>query len=328
MLVQSVSSFPFSTVTLEVQGTLLASNNTGKFTELPISAGQTISIELTDACGYDLYVNLDVTDMSQSRIAWFDGGLQLKESCEGSTIEVYALLLGEDATYHWTGPNGYDKYTTNSTINLPRGSESGYYHIELSAPGCSATLRDSVYLRVITSPSVTISEGPTVCPGEEVTMTFTPSGTNGTIHYVIGQEENSIVTYYKFSGDNGQNESITFNAFANNTLWVDSVKDDICSFSLREGDKVVTVRDDVVSACNITTSSDTICYNTAVDLTATASGLSYPYTIKWYADADKQNWLQTDEIYEGQHSTYHVNALTQDTLFYVTAVDANTCETF
>ena len=311
----------------DLQGTLLASNNTGKFTELPISAGQTISIELTDACGYDLYVNLDVTDMSQSQIAWFDGGLQLKESCEGSTIEVYALLLGEDATYHWTGPNGYDKYTTNSTINLPRGSESGYYHIELSAPGCSATLKDSVYLRVITSPSVTISEGSTVCPGEEVTMTFTPSGTNGTIHYVIGQEENSAVTYHEFSGEDGQTESITFNAFANNTLWVNSVQDDICSFSLREGDKVVTVRDDVVSACNITTSSDTICYNTEVDLTATASGLNYPYTIKWYADADKKRLLQTDEIYEGGNSTFQVNSLTQDTLFYVTAVDANTCET-
>ena len=311
----------------DLQGTLLASNNTGKFTELPISAGQTISIELTDACGYDLYVNLDVTDMSQSQIAWFDGGLQLKESCEGSTIEVYALLLGEDATYHWTGPNGYDKYTTNSTINLPRGSESGYYHIELSAPGCSATLKDSVYLRVITSPSVTISEGSTVCPGEEVTMTFTPSGTNGTIHYVIGQEENSMVTYHEFSGDNGQTESITFNAFADNTLWVNSVKDDICSFSLREGDKIVDVRDDVVSACNITTSSETICYNTDVDLTASASGLTYPYTIKWYADVDKKNLLQTDEIDDGQSSTFHVNALTQDTSFYVTAVDANTCET-
>ena len=311
----------------DLQGTLLASNNTGKFSELPIYAGQTISIELTDACGYNLYVNLDVTDMSQSQIAWFDGGLQLKESCEGSTIEVYALMLGEDATYHWTGPNGYDEYTTNGIINLPRGSASGYYHIELSAPGCSATLRDSVYLRVITSPSVTISEGPTVCPGEEVTMTFTPWGTNGTIHYVIGQEENSMVTYHEFSGDNGQNESITFNAFANNTLWVDSVKDDICSFSLREGDKVVTVRDDVVSACNITTSSETICYNTAVDLTATASELTYPYTIKWYADADKKDLLKTEEVYEGQHSTFHVNALTQDTSFYVTAVDANTCET-
>ena len=311
----------------DLQGTLLATNNTGKFTEMPIYSGQKISIELTDNCGYSSSINIDVTDMSTSQIAWFDGGLQLKESCEGSTIEVYALMLGEDATYHWTGPNGYDKYTTNSTINLPRGSESGYYHIELSAPGCSATLRDSVYLRVITSPSVTISEGPTVCPGEEVTMTFTPSGTNGTIHYVIGQEENSMITYHEFSGDNGQSESLTFNAFASNTLWVNSVKDDICSFSLREGDKVVTVRDDVVSACNITTSSETICYNTAVDLTASASGLTYPYTIKWYADADKKDLLQTEEIYEGEHSTYHVNALTQDTTFYVTALDANTCET-
>ncbi len=311
----------------DLQGTLLATNNTGKFTEMPIYSGQKISIELTDNCGYSSSINIDVTDMSTSQIAWFDGGLQLKESCEGSTIEVYALMLGEDASYHWTGPNGYDEYTTNGTINLPRGSASGYYHIELSAPGCSATLKDSVYLRVITSPSVTISEGSTVCPGEEVTMTFTPSGTNGTIHYVIGQEENSMVTYHEFSGDNGQSESITFNAFADNTLWVNSVKDDICSFSLREGDKIVDVRDDVVSACNITTSSETICYNTDVDLTASASGLTYPYTIKWYADVDKKNLLQTDEIYDGQSSTFHVNALTQDTSFYVTAVDANTCET-
>lgn len=121
--------------------------------------------------------------------------------CAGQTL---ALTAGNipGATFHWTGPNGFDSFDQNPTIPNITPTQAGTYTVTASSGGCSGPPAQ-VQVTVTPSPTVSITPtAPSVCAGEQVTLnasgagnyqwtvgttpsasgptlTFTPTGTTG-----------------------------------------------------------------------------------------------------------------------------------------------------
>lgn len=313
-----------------MEGNLLEENSTGSFKGLSnIHVGDMMSLEVGDACGRSYYVNITVTDLSSSRLAWFDGALRVTETCEGSEIDVYISAVEEDFTYHWKGPNGFDVTTPRGHIVIGRGSEPGDYTVEIGNTGCSQTLKDTVTLGILPAPKVEMSYGTnTVCPGQNVTLSFTPTQGTGTITYIIGREINSIDTFYNFSGIVGETASLEYTATSEATFWIHKVEDEICNYTIPEDTVKITLRD-VATACDVTVSSPQICFDATAELTASSSTMVKPYTIRWYDNPYQQNVLKTDVIEEGMSdASFTTGKLQADSTLYVTIQDATHCETY
>ena len=308
-------------------GQVIATNGDGSFRGISnIHVGDILSLQVEDACGRSFYLDMTVSDLAQSQLAWFDGALRVTQTCEGSEIDVYVSSLDENFTYHWTGPNGFEAQTARGHIFIDRGASSGYYSVELGNTGCSASLQDSVELSVIQSPRVDISDGTSVCPGESVQLSFTPAYGNGRVSYTIGKEVNSEVTFYNYNGNVGQTQYQTYEANSEAKFWIHSVSDNLCTYTIPEDTITILLRN-TSTACDVTVSDASICYGDDAQVTANSTTMLTPYTVKWYADADQNNLLLQEEITSGgEVSAYTLDALSDDLSLYVTVQDAVHCE--
>ena len=303
-------------------GTILGQNQTGVFDRVPVHAGQTVSCYVEDQCLASFYIDIPVWDMEHVKKAWFLDGLQLTDACEGSYVDLFALGLDESVYYHWTGPDGFEKFTQDTRIFLPRSADTGYYKVEILNTGCSNTIAsDSVMVNVIPSPRVTILRDTTVCPGEEVQVWYRTEG-EGDVHYTIAYEENSAITETQHTND----DSLTFVAMAQRIFWVKEVEDDRCHYTIPEDTVVINITSHVASACDVITESDPICR--AEDGVAYASSvLQVPYYLRWYRDYEQTELLRVDTINDASfRSPFNFTGLTQDTSVYVTANNADYCE--
>ena len=313
-----------------MEGGLLEENNTGSFKGLSnIHVGDMMSLGVGDACGRSYYVNITVTDLSSSRLAWFDGALRVTETCEGSEIDVYVSSVDDDFTYHWTGPNGFEANTPRGHILIERGSAAGDYTVELGNTGCSQTLKDTVTLGILPAPQVEMRiDRTSVCPGEDVTIEFTPIDGSGLVSYIIGREINSIDTFYRFSGYVGDMASLTYTAESEATFWIHEVRDGLCNYTIPEDTVKIRLRD-AATACDVHVDSVQVCFGATAGIVATSTTMQKPYTIRWYTDAYQQELVQTDVISDGMpDATFTTGRLYADTALYVTIQDATHCETY
>ncbi len=305
----------------EMTGTVLGQNTTGVFDDVPLHDGQQISMKIEDACLASYHVNFFVFDLQKVNKCWFTDGIKVDETCEGSYINVYALEMGDEVTYSWTGPNGFHAETRDARVFIPRGAEEGWYYITLGNTGCMDLVRDSVYLHVKRAAQVHIADNANVCPGEEVTLTYTATGT-GNVHYTIGHEENSIVTYQEYTN----NSSFTYAPAASGIFWVKEVRDDNCSYDIPSDTIAVNLKTKVASGCDVVTIPDTVCLDSNAIVHA-YSTLDVPYTLRWYRDYEQTTLLGEEVITSAsQMSDYPFLHLSQDTAVYATVFNDEYCE--
>ncbi len=303
-------------------GEILGQNQTGVFDRVPVHAGQVVSCYIEDQCLASYWIDIPVWDMEHVKKAWFLDGLQVTEACEGSDVNLYAIGLDESVVYHWTGPDGFEQYTQDTHVFLPRGADTGYYKVEILNTGCRNTVAsDSVQVNVWPAPRVTILRDTTVCPGEEVQVWYLTEG-EGDVHYTIAYEENSAITETQHTND----DSLTFIAMAQRTFWVKEVEDDRCHYTIPEDTVVINITSHVASACDVITESDPIC-RAEDGVTYASSVLPVPYYLKWYRDYEQTELLRIDTIDDASfRSPFNFTGLTQDTSVYVTAYNADYCE--
>ena len=82
--------------------------------------------------------------------------------CVGETISLSASTV-PNATYSWTGPNGYVSSFQNPTITNATLAKTGWYVVKDTIPGCSSI--DSVYVLVIANLTVNAGPDQTICNG-------------------------------------------------------------------------------------------------------------------------------------------------------------------
>ena len=133
-----------------LHGVVLGIDTTGIFENVPVHAGQTFSCKIEDACGYYLgssnttnNLNFPPSTLSDIQMVWFENGLSTTTTCEGTTVQAYAISAGEVFGYEWTGPNGFTDTTSHPTIDVPIGAESGWYKVTILNTNCAKFLPGS-----------------------------------------------------------------------------------------------------------------------------------------------------------------------------------------
>ena len=132
------------------RGEIIATNQTGTFDFVPVRFGQTVSVEITDACNAHFITDLTISDMDKIRKCWTDGLSNDIMLSEGDTCRLYGLTLG-DALYHWRGPNGYSRHQREVSFAILSSADAGTYYLDIEGAGCGI-MTDSVLVRVAERP--------------------------------------------------------------------------------------------------------------------------------------------------------------------------------
>ncbi len=305
----------------DMTGTLLASNQTGRFDLMPIRSGQVISVESIDQCLASFYVNVTVHDLENLHKCWIGGGVYAAEECEGSLVHLHSLNFGDDVTYRWEGPDGFASTARDTSFYLQRGASGGTYRIQFSGTGCGI-VEDSVSLQVKPAPSVHIADDTEFCPGDTVTLTYTAGGV-GDVHYTIGHQQPSGTTFQNYTNSSGH----SYVPYTNGIFWVHSVQDDNCTYTHPEDTVHVSLRSRYASACMVSPFPDSVCPGNNAVVHA-QSVLTPPYTLNWYADAGQENLLKSEEVLSAaDYGSFGFSGLIRDTAVYVTAHNNEYCET-
>lgn len=304
------------------QGEILGNNSTGVFTHIALHTDSALSCLITDACGASFHVNFFPMLLADLQITWFDGGLKATTTCEGSVVTVHTLQSDNLANYTWEGPNGfYEENTVNPYIFIPRGADEGWYKVTVRESVCRSRISDSIYLGIKRAPIVEIEEDVTVCPGEVVNLTFTPTsyyvGTHVDFSIVFKSETSTEIRHY--SSPSGVSVTDTFVTLIPTKIFPYIIQDDECGYMFAEPEDTtyISIKSNVIDPCRIFTKDDQVCYMGTGHLEA-KSTIAPPYYIRWYGDFNQKNLLKEDTIYnEDVWSYYDTADITQKTILYV-----------
>ncbi|MEO5585544.1 MAG: hypothetical protein ABIQ75_08825, partial [Flavobacteriales bacterium] len=125
-----------------------------------------ITASATSACGSATSITpVTVTPLPAAPVV--GGPITL---CVGETLDLSATAVA-GITFHWTGPNGFNSYSTSPSIpNISMGGQ-GIYSVTASGGGCdgpASTVNVTVNPPLVLSISPAV---PTTCAGHPVTLT-------------------------------------------------------------------------------------------------------------------------------------------------------------
>ncbi len=247
--------------------------------------GSTIAnslIRLTDAAGFNSTIN--ITTANNVTLYTASGNVILKgvafapcssaptsvsasgnsSICSGSTLNLIGLATGA-ISYSWTGPNSFSSSLQNPSISNATTAATGTYTLT-TTNGCgSTTATTAVTVNSSVTPSVSIaaSTSNTICTGNNVTFTATP--TNG---------GNTFYAWTKNGSAVGSNSASYSDAgLADNDAVICTITSDAtCASPTTASSNTVTmtVTGSVTPSVSISANtSNTICSGTSVTFTAT-----------------------------------------------------------
>ena len=311
------------------QGNVLAVNHTGIFPNVPMHSSQTLSCLVQDSCNAYFHVNFQPVVMAGLQKLWFDGGLTETTACEGSMLQIHALAIGDIWQYEWSGPGGFTATTSDPYAYVPRGAEGGWYKVVIRQTNCTDEIIDSIHLSVLPSPTISIAPDTTVCPGEVMTVRFTPHSEipSSNLPFSIAFANASGISIRDYSSASGVTVTDTFSTLSAAKIYPVSIKDDRCEYLITDPDDTIFIhlRTDVAQACRVITTFDTVCYGGDALLSAEATD-SVPYILRWYGDYYQTQLLKSDTILEdGQGSFYDTAGIVRRTLLYVSLQKEGVC---
>ena len=122
------------------------------------------------------------TSVSISRGAPTTGNI-----CQGSTIDLTANVDGGsgDITYVWTKTSGGNDWTiaNASAQKCTVTAGSGSATFEITATRCGTSKTNTINLTADTKPALTLESNPTICQGEQITLSEYVSKSSGTVKW-------------------------------------------------------------------------------------------------------------------------------------------------
>lgn len=313
------------------QGEVLGVNHTGVFNDVPMRSDQQLSCLVEDSCHAYFHVNFYPRTLAAMQKVWFDGGMTTTDACEGTTIQVHALSIEEVLQYDWSGPDGFRASTAEPYVSIPRGGSSGWYRVSIMHADCNQLLSDSIFLSVTEAPEVTIRPDATVCPGDTVEVTLTPNSAEAgdkvsfTVAFVTDRE---MITR-KYSAKAGSTLTDRFVAFSDTKIFPIQISNGRCNYQKADtaDTAYIRVRTDVVRACTLLTTYDTVCAGGNASLTA-KSTIGAPYNLRWYSDYELTHLLKSDRMEDDeQWSQYDTAGIQQRTVLYAAVEKEGMCPT-
>src|SRR5207237_1446225 len=89
---------------------------------------------------------------------------------QGGTLNLTANTVA-NATYSWSGPNGFTSNVQNPTINNVPVAASGTYSVTVTANGCTSNAAGSTNVTVTPTPQPTASNNSPICSGATLNLT-------------------------------------------------------------------------------------------------------------------------------------------------------------
>ena len=329
--VKGTSGFAPYTYTLyrrpDMQGQVIATNTTGVFPDVNMTFQDELSCHVIDSCGNYYYINLKPEIWSELQKIWFDNRMTVETACEGTTICVNALEIGDILNYKWSGPNGFTDTTSHSCVFLQRGDDEGWFKVHITNSGCITDYFDSIYLHIDRAPAVKLGQDFSVCPGEPAVLEFIPQSINTTgpvTMTVVIESENSKTTR-SLSAVPGDTARYTIYPMGLTKVYTTAINDGTCNYTVVEDTQYVDVR--YIAPYTINPLDDIVCLEDTAKLYA-SSTLTPPYIISWYKDYNLTQLVKADTISSASaKSEMILPNLTEDKLFYITVKNDDVCPT-
>ena len=162
---------PYTYTLYDQSGGFIASNASGLFEDVPMTAGQQFTVQVTDSCSTSFSINVTATQLTHESLIWEQGSNAAHSHYEGDTVHLSAFSFPPPATYHWTGPNGFSSDSLANDIVVLPNSESGWYKVEIHNSICGSYLTDSIFVKVAHIPQVTIlATTNSICAGDTAVL--------------------------------------------------------------------------------------------------------------------------------------------------------------
>lgn len=198
-----------------------------------------------------------------------------ENSCYGGNLTLHAQSIAS-ATYHWTGPNGFNSTQMEPTINNITFSNAGTYNCVITV-GSQTSDTARVQVNVLPQLTLSINNSDGICAGDQVNFTGNAT-TNG---------HDNVITHWDRTWDfgdggtaTGQNATHTFASPGSYTVTYTVTIENSAEISCTTTKtKQITVNQ--VLTANASTDNNNLCEGENAMVTATASGgvgnLSYTW---------------------------------------------------
>jgi gliding motility-associated-like protein len=112
--------------------------------------------------------------------------------CEGDDVLLEASLI-TNATYFWTGPNGFTSTDQNPLITSFDSTNDGTYFVYVTVDGCNSATEQMV-VNSNPIPDFSIDGTTSICIGQNETLTITPTNFNVNSPTIEWYYENSLLS--------------------------------------------------------------------------------------------------------------------------------------
>lgn len=295
-----------------------------------MSTDVSLSCRVEDACGAAFPINFYPQTLADLQKTWFDGGLQAITTCEGSTISVHALRVGNIFQYKWFKNNDTVPFSVSSepSLFIPRGADTAVYHVKIYQTGCDDVIEDSVTLYPKVSPSLKIEDVDPVCPGEDVTLSFIPKVEWGdTVFFTVVMENSEGTITRSYHANRGDTIRDIFTTNSEAIVYPILVQDEECGYPLPSyGDTMyIHLSTHIINPCQIITTYDTVCFGDDAMLSAYCTA-EPPLTIRWYSDFEMNELLDEYTTSDTNELSYHpLDELQERTIRYVSVYKEDWC---
>jgi len=313
-----------------VGDTTLGPNAVAVFQNRLMGTDRQLSCRVEDNCGAAFKLNFSPQTMSEIQKTWFDGGLSYVTTCEGSTIQVHVLRVGDIFQYAWFKNDDTEPFTTSSEPRLfiPRGTDTAVYHVKIFQTGCNEMIEDSVTIYPKKSPYVDISSVDSVCPGQDVEVSFTPHAFWGdSVSFTIVFETRDDKDIRSYRVPSGYVVTDTFTANSEAKVYPYIVEDEECGYPVADpGDTIyIHISKKIINPCQIITTNDTVCYGDDAVLSAYCTE-NAPLVIRWYNDFEMKDLIDTFKVVTtGDVSYQSLYELRERTVRYVSVFKEGWC---
>lgn len=128
-------------------GPFISSNTTGIFTGFGGNANDTFDVRISDSCGAFSVQPLRILDLGIARLISSNHYV----ACAGDSVRLSGIYL-PDATYYWTGPDGFTSTQRSPLLTNVSAANTGVYHLTVYTTSCSQTSTDSAVLIMSANP--------------------------------------------------------------------------------------------------------------------------------------------------------------------------------
>lgn len=128
-------------------GPFRVSNTTGIFSGFGGSANDSFDVRVEDNCGAFAVQRVKILDLQTARLI----ASTIYVACNQDSVQLTAAYL-PNATYSWTGPNGFTS-SLRSPVISPMGPQNiGVYRVTVVTPLCSQPVTDSTIITMMPNP--------------------------------------------------------------------------------------------------------------------------------------------------------------------------------